>query len=166
MTGTAEIRAGTAADLEALVAVLGQRDWFSDHLASQQGGGGVLLVAWVDGRPVGDGFLDWRPAEEAELRRWLPGVPQLGHLEVLGPLQGRGIGTALIRAAEDIARRRGHDRLVLAVGVDNPDARRLYERLGYLDWGHGRIVGTWVERDRDPPVTVSEVCHVLVRTIG
>jgi hypothetical protein len=55
----------------------------------------------------------------------------------------------------------------LGVGVDNPGARRLYERLGYADWGHGIIVGTWVERDRDgPPVRVSERLHVLVRALS
>jgi hypothetical protein len=64
---------------------------------------------------------------------------------------------------------RGHHppvRLILAVGVDNPNARRLYERLGYVDWDHGTIVGTWVERDHDgPPVALSETCHVLVKRL-
>ena len=166
MTGTVEIRPGSAVDLEPLVAVLGQRHFFADHLGGQQRGAGVLLVAWLDGAPVGDGFLAWDPAPEPELRRHLPGVPRLIHLEVVGPQQGRGIGTALIRAAEDTARRHGHERLVLAVGVGNPDARRLYERLGYVDWGHGTIVGTWVDRDHDgPPVTESETCDVLVKRL-
>jgi GNAT superfamily N-acetyltransferase len=126
----------------------------------------VLLVAWLAGRPVGDGFLASEPAEESELRRQLPGVPQLTHLEVLGPLWGRGIGTALIREAEDTARQLGHRQLALAVGLDNPDARRLYERLGFVDWGHGTIVETWVERDHNgPPVTLSETCYVLVKRL-
>jgi GNAT superfamily N-acetyltransferase len=159
-----EIRPGSDADLDMFVAVLGQRHFFTDRLARQQRGEGVLLVAWLDGRPVGDGFLACEPADEPEVRRHLPGVPQLTHLEVLGPLWGRGIGTALIQAAEDAARQLGHGQLVLAVGVDNPDARRLYERLGYVDWGHGTIVETWVEHDHDgPPVTLSETCHVLVK---
>jgi GNAT superfamily N-acetyltransferase len=161
-----EIRPGSAADLAALVAVLGQRHFFTDRLARQQRGGGVLLVAWLDGRPVGDVYLECEPAEEPEVRRQLPGIPRLDHLEVLGPLTRRGIGTALIRAGEDTARRLSHQQLALGVGVDNPNARRLYERLGYADWGHGRVVGTWVERDHDgPPVTVSEVYDVLVKRL-
>jgi hypothetical protein len=52
------------------------------------------------------------------------------------------------------------------VGVDNPGARRLYERLGYVDWDHGTIVGTWVERDHGgPPITLSETCNVLVKRL-
>jgi GNAT superfamily N-acetyltransferase len=106
------------------------------------------------------------PAAEPEVRRWLPGVPRLDHLEVLGPLQGRGIGTALIGAGEDTARQLGHQQLALGVGLDNPKARQLYERLGYADWGHGTVVGTWVERDHDgPPVTLSETCDMLVKRL-
>jgi GNAT superfamily N-acetyltransferase len=164
--GDMEVREASEADLAALVAVLGQRHFFTDRLARRHGGGGVLLAAWLDGRPVGDVFVDCGPAEEPEVRRQLPGVPMLVHLEVLGRLQRRGIGTALIQAGEDTARRLGHRRLALGVGVDNPGARRLYERLGYGDWGHGTIVGTWVERDRDgPPVTMSETLHVLVKRL-
>jgi GNAT superfamily N-acetyltransferase len=166
VTAKVEIRPGSDADLADLVAVLGQRHYFTDHLARQRAGRGVLLVAWLDGRPVGDVFLAWEPADVPQVRRQLPGVPQLSHLEVLGPLQRRGIGTALIGAAEDTARRLGHGQITLAVGVDNPDARRLYERLGYVDWRHGTIVASWQERDRDgPPVTVSETCDVLVKRL-
>jgi GNAT superfamily N-acetyltransferase len=100
VTATAEVRPASDADLAALVAVLGERHWFTDRLARQQRGGGVLLVAWLDGRPVGEVFLECEPANEPEVRRQLPGVPRLDHLEVLGPLWGQGIGTDLIRAAE------------------------------------------------------------------
>jgi GNAT superfamily N-acetyltransferase len=166
VTARVEIRQGSAAERATLVAVLGERHWFADRLARQQQGGGVLLVAWLDGQPVGDVFLDCGPAEEPEVRRHLPGVPRLDHLEVPGPFQRRGIGTALIRAAEDTARQLGHDRIALGVGLDNLGARRLYERLGYADWGHGTVVGTWVEYPDDrPPVRLSEVCDMLVKRL-
>ena len=52
------------------------------------------------------------------------------------------------------------------MGLDNPKARRLYERLGYADWGHGTVVGSWVEYPDDgPPVTLSEVCDMLVKRL-
>jgi GNAT superfamily N-acetyltransferase len=164
--GAVEVRRAAPADLAALVAVLGQRHFFADRLARQRDGRGVLLVAWLDGRPVGDVFLDRGPADAPEVRHHLPGVPMLDHLEVLERLQRRGIGTALVQAGEDTARPLGHRHLALGVGVDNPGARRLYERLGYADWGHGTIVGTWVDRDRaGPPVRVSERLHLLVKPL-
>ena len=166
MTAKAEIRPASDAELATLVGVLGERHWFTDRLARQQRGGGVLLVAWLDGHSVGEVFLECEPAKEPEVRRQLPGVPRLDHLEVPGPFQGRGIGTALIGAAEGTARQLGHERIALGVGLDNPKARRLYERLGYADWGHGTVVGTWVEYPDDgPPVTLSEVCDMLVKRL-
>jgi GNAT superfamily N-acetyltransferase len=166
VTAKVEVRPGSDADVAVLVAVLGERHFFTDRLARQQQGGGVLLVAWLDGQPAGDVYLDCEPAEEPEVRRHLPGVPRLDHLEVLGPLWGRGIGTALIRAAEDTARQVGYEQIALGVGLDNPKARRLYERLGYADWGHGTVVGTWVEHPDDgPPVSLSEVCDMLIKRL-
>jgi GNAT superfamily N-acetyltransferase len=166
VTANLEIRPASDPDLAAMVAVLGERHWFTDRLARQQRGGGVLLVAWLEGRPVGEVFLECEPATEPEVRRQLPGVPRLDHLEVLGPFWGRGIGTALIRAAEASARRLGYERIALGVGLDNPRARRLYARLGYVDWGQGTVVGTWVEYPDDgPSVTLSEVCDMLVKQL-
>jgi GNAT superfamily N-acetyltransferase len=165
VTANLEIRRASD-DLATLVAWLGERHWLTDRMVQQQRGGGVLLVAWLEDRPVGEVSLDCEPAKEPEVRRQLPGVPQLDHLEVVGPFWGRGIGTALIRAAEATARQFGHEQLTLGVGLDNPKARRLYERLGYANWGHGTVVGTWVEYpDAGPPVTLSEVCDLLVKRL-
>jgi GNAT superfamily N-acetyltransferase len=165
-SGGWRVRHGSDADLDPLVEVFGERAYFGDCLAKQHAGGGALLVAWLDGRPVGDVFLDRDPAEEPQVRRWLPGVPRLDHLEVLAPLQRRGIGTALLRAGEATARALGHRWVALGVGLDNPDARRLYERLGYADWGHGSIVATYQDRDRDgPPVTITETIDMLVKPL-
>ena len=161
-----QIRRGSDTDLPALVAALAQRDFFVDRLARQRAGRGLLLVAWLDGNPVGDVFLVCAPADDPKVGRHLPGVPQLTHLEVVGPLQRRGIGSALIRTAEDTARRLGHSQLALGVGTDNLDARRLYERLGYVDWGHGPIVASWEEPGRDgTPVSMSETCDMLVKPL-
>ena len=45
MTAEVEIRPGSTDDLTVLVAVLGERHWFTDRLTRQQRGGGVVLVA-------------------------------------------------------------------------------------------------------------------------
>ena len=50
---------------------------------------------------------------------------------VARPRQGRGIGTALVHAAEALAAERGYGAVELGVEDSNPGARRLYERLGY-----------------------------------
>jgi GNAT superfamily N-acetyltransferase len=142
-----EIRVAHKGDLGALVSAMGQREFFTDRIGRTRQRAGALLVAWLDGAVVGDVYLHCEVPEEPELRRTFPGVPVLNHLEVTPRLQRRGIGTALIRACEAAACERGDDVLLLGVGLDNPDARRLYERLGYHDWGQGPIVTHWTEPD-------------------
>lgn len=84
----------------------------------------MLLVAWAGDVPVGSGQLD------------LDAAPiELKNLNVRPDRRGQGIGTALVAAAEEWTRARGHTRLSMGVAVDNPGARRLYERLGYVATG-------------------------------
>jgi GNAT superfamily N-acetyltransferase len=52
-------------------------------------------------------------------------------LVVAAGAEGRGAGSALMAAAEDWSRARGHRLLTLNVFDENRRARRLYERLGY-----------------------------------
>ena len=166
MPSEIEIRVATKADLGALVGALGQREFFVDRIGRTRQRVGALLIAWCGKEPVGDVYLWCEPLEEPELRRIFPGVPLLNHLEVAVPWQRRGIGTALVQACEQEAVVRGHDVLLLGVGLDNPDAKRLYERLGYLDWGQGPIVTHWTEPDEDGSVrNVALDIDVMVRSM-
>ena len=47
-------------------------------------------------------------------------------------MRGRGIGTRLLEAVFDFARARGFGSVRLEVVDTNPDARRLYERMGFV----------------------------------
>jgi len=84
---------------------------------SMRAGRSTVLVTLLDGAPVG----------VAQLLH--ADIPEVRNVGVLEEHRGRGIGTALVREAEHRALPAG--RLRLGVGLDNPQARRLYERLGY-----------------------------------
>jgi len=157
------IRAARPTDLAALTRSLGQRPFFVDRLARQETGRGLLLTAWHDDRPVGDVYLWLEPAEEPEIQIFLPGTPLLTHLEVRADRRARGMGTALIAAAERELVALGHDTVALAVELKNLRAARLYRRLGYDDWDH-------------PPVRCysltdsngqrhAEICRILVKPL-
>jgi GNAT superfamily N-acetyltransferase len=97
-------------------------------------GGAVLLVAEDGGRPVGSAVL--HPAtHDPAVRAALPGIPELATLTVEPAERRRGHGTALIRAAVRAAADDGCAALAVAVADDNPDAARLYLRLGFRETG-------------------------------
>jgi ribosomal protein S18 acetylase RimI-like enzyme len=70
------------------------------------------------------------------------------------------MATALIREAERVAKEKGCAQIGLEVGsTDNPDAKRLYEHLGYVDWGQEDFPIHWeyIERNGNTGGTESEI---------
>lgn len=88
------------------------------------------------------------------------GTGRLYQLAVLPELQSCGLGTMLIGALEDRVRERGLARVDIGVGEDNPRARALYERLGYV--ACGSEVDRWrYEGDDGSTVVVEDLCTLL-----
>lgn len=79
-----------------------------------------LLVADRAEEVVGHAAL-WMQGREAEL----------GDLAVAAAHRRRGIGTALLEAAVEDARKRGADRIYLLVRESNEAARELYRSAGF-----------------------------------
>lgn len=66
------------------------------------------------------------------------------YLDAVGILprcHGRGYGSGLIEAGCDHARKLGHQRFALLVDLDNPGAKRLYDRLGFVVDGAKWLAG-------------------------
>jgi putative acetyltransferase len=100
------------------------------------------LVAEVDGRVVGVLGLDVGRGRRAH-------AAALGMM-VHDDFQGRGVGTALMAAAVELAERwLGLHRLELEVYPDNAAALRLYRKFGFEEEGRKRRYafrdGEWVD---------------------
>ncbi|MFJ7149401.1 GNAT family N-acetyltransferase [Streptomyces sp. NPDC100445] len=102
--------------------------------------------------PVAIGGVDYRVSE---------GAGTLWQLAVLPALQSRGLGTLLVRAAEQRIRHRGLRRAELAVEESNPRARVLYERLGYV--AYGREPDAWDVEGPDGSIRRHETMCILLR---
>lgn len=126
------VRTAAPADLDALVALelrafsgdRMSRAQYRRHLVSPHAA--VLVADAADGGLLGSALVFFR--EGSTLAR-------LYSIATAPAARGRGIGTGLLAAAEQAARRRGSRALRLEVRVDNAAAIGLYERAGYLRIG-------------------------------
>jgi len=115
-----------------------------------------LAVCPPSGLPVALGGIDYVK---------IPGAGVLWQLAVHGALQSCGIGTILIGAAELRIRARGLHRAELGVEENNPRARALYERLGYV--AYGSAPDSWDEDASDGSVVRYEtVCTLMRKELG
>jgi GNAT superfamily N-acetyltransferase len=129
-----------------------------NRLDQHAAGGSTYLVAWEGDEPVGHAHLAW---SGMHLR-----LPELQDMFVLPELRGRGIGTALVDAAEQAVRDRGWERISLSVSRDgNPAARRLYEGLGYADAGVEPVRTVGVIQLRGRPFQVDDTLLYLTKQL-
>ncbi len=90
--------------------------------------GGDVIALLAGDPPAALALLTLRP------NVWYDGpVALLDELYVAPELRGRGLGTALLAAAEAVTRQRGGELLEINVDGDDTDARRFYERHGYAN---------------------------------
>lgn len=97
----------------------------------QERGDGAMLLADVNGFPVGQICIDF-------LRKRPSGRATLWALRVFQPFRGIGIGVRLVRAAERVVLQRGVPFAELGVDRDNVGVLPFYERLGYDHCGRER----------------------------
>ncbi|MFB9458402.1 GNAT family N-acetyltransferase [Streptomyces antimycoticus] len=111
-----------------------------------------LAVCTPTDLPVAIGGVDYQVSE---------GAGTLWQLAVLPALQSCGLGTLMVRAAEQRIRERGLRRAELAVEENNRRARALYERLGYV--AYGSAPDAWEEEGPDGLIRRHETTCVLMR---
>ncbi|MEO1641305.1 MAG: GNAT family N-acetyltransferase [Pseudomonadota bacterium] len=88
----------------------------------------IGLIAYAGGQPVGYAAIEprWRPMHPGEL--W-----DIAHLYVIEAMRGRGIGRALILAAQDKAKLAGAYKLVIGTVPENPGAAAAYRAMGLAE---------------------------------
>lgn len=91
----------------------------------------IIWIAETDGNGlVGQCFVSLkgnRPElADGEVRAYVYGF------RIQPQFRNQGIGTRMMHVIEDDLRQRGFRQITLNVGQDNLDARRFYDRLGYI----------------------------------
>jgi GNAT superfamily N-acetyltransferase len=132
------IRKMEPADIDAIPFVFASwnkfRPQYETYFKENGAGQRVTLVATINDKVVGYANVLWTskypPFAEA-------GIPEINDLNVMTMYQNRGIGRALIAAAEQVINE--HDHTVAGIGVgqtvDYSAAQHLYPALGYVPVG-------------------------------
>ncbi len=129
--GRVHVRRADAVDLDALLR-LENRVFRSDLISRAQyrrhidSDSALVLVATGSGKLLGSAVLFFRRGSRSVRLYSLARAPEA---------RGHGVGAALLRAAEAVARRRRCQRMRLEVRVGNRAAQRLYESHGYRRTG-------------------------------
>ena len=158
-----EVRTGLPEDVSELADALARdtprahtRQRWREHTIGHR----EMLVALLDGRLAGCVGISVRGG-----RFGIPGCLRLLGLDVGPSFRRRGVGSALVRAVEDRARRDGTQRVQLEVAVENDVAIDLYEKLGYRREGD-QIVNRWMRGTEDgASEVVEEPSWVMVREV-
>lgn len=102
-------------------------EFYVDNWRPEQGG----FVAWDNHIPLGGVWLVWGTDDKHGYGFVRDDIPELA-IAVESRAAGRGLGTALIKAAIDLAEQLGAPSISLAVDTANPRAERLYRHLGFV----------------------------------
>ena len=130
--GELVIRGATTGDCRALEDLIDQLGYhpaeaeIAERLATMEREGRLVLVAEVDGEVVGC----LSTSVMRVLHRPAP-VGRISMMVVDAALRGRGIGAALVRAAERALTASGCGLVEVTSHQSRTDAHRFYERLGY-----------------------------------
>ncbi len=100
-----------------------------------------FFKAVVDGGTVGFLACDCNWYSKYEGKE----VAEIHEIFVLPEYQGKGIGKALMKKAEEYGKERGRDLIELWVGIGNEKARRFYESLGFQMM---EVKGIWIRMRR------------------
>ncbi len=125
-----------------------------------QSGTRLILAAWHGEKLCGHITISWRSAYP---RFAALNAPEIVDLWVQDDTRGKGVGQALLLAAEDFARSKGYASIGLCVGVTARfgAAQRLYIRNGYMPDGTGLWVNGENIRD-DATVLLDETATLML----
>lgn len=141
--------------------------YHATRFRTQEEGDAEYLVAWVGDEAAGHVLVRWRGSHDPYLLTQGVRDPYVEGLAVKTAFQSRGIGHALMLAAEETTRRRQLTTLGLSVGVENARARRLYARLGYRETALGVFEATWTYFDAaGVEHTDGETCTYWVKRLS
>lgn len=160
--------------LDAEIAQLERAPWSSGlkekhrlrHLRQREGEA-AYLIFWHGDTPIGHLFLKWSGPHDPQVAAKITNCAEIEDFVVVPELRSQGIGRHALAHAAALTRDHGLQRLGLSVGLDNPRARALYERVGFTDANCGIVIVRWQYPGKDGHKHWAEQhCTYLVKDLA
>jgi ribosomal protein S18 acetylase RimI-like enzyme len=106
----------------------------SKNYVNSYNNGAFFTIKNGEGKKIGDANV-WKKNDEELYLNWI-GIKQNE--------RGKGYATAVMKSAEEFGRRSGFKKMTLEVPTNSPDARHIYEKLGFKatkDLGYDPVWG-------------------------
>lgn len=145
-----EITPATEADiplLESLSFSAGLPSKHRNRLERQDRDEALYLLALLGDRIIGHLLLKWDGPHSDEIRWLVPACAEIEDFVVDSEFRGQGVGSALLAFADSNCLERGVSRIGLAVGVENPSARAIYEHRGFAIVPNSNHRVSWLQPD-------------------
>ncbi|MFA5176192.1 MAG: GNAT family N-acetyltransferase [Candidatus Nanoarchaeia archaeon] len=141
-------------------------NFHKDKISEQKDGNSVWLIAWKDDIPVGHIQLRFNGIQDKKINNLIKNCAHIESLGVKEEFRKQGIGTKLIQEAEQLTKKKKMNRIGMAVGSeDNPEARKLYETLGYKDAGLEEFIVSWNIVKKGITKKENERCVYLIKRL-
>lgn len=165
-----EIRPSRKEELELLESEFSPNNLSKHHhgrQSVQEKGEGVYLIAWHNDKPIGHFLLRWNGPDKDTSHKYPYPTPYLEGGGTRSAYRRKGVATRLIAAAEKLVAEKGFTKIGMAVGsADNPNAKRLYEKLGFRGWEKGEFTLSWEYLSKENVKgTESEVCIYMFKDL-
>ena len=101
---------------------------------------GVFVIAEAERKIVGMGALRRVDHETVEIKR----------MRVQPELQGKGLGTRMLKLLEARAKELGYKKLILDTSLQQQAALHIYTKHGYKEYKRGelgKLTTVWMEKD-------------------
>lgn len=165
-----DLRLATEADLASLEALpfsAGLPSKHRERYDRQQRDDVVYVLASIGDSIIGHLLLKWNCPSDPHVRALIPLCAEVEDFVVAPELRGLGVGSEMLAYAGSESLERGVTRLGIGVGVENPSARSLYERRGFVLVPGSEHRVSWLTRDDSGrEIREHEDCVYLVKDLG
>ncbi len=162
-----EIKKATKKDLDVLnkELLVNEIPWFHDEkLKEQEKSKSMWLIAWKNNHPIGHVQVRLNGPKIKKVKSNLKNCPHLESLGVKENYRKKGIGTKLIDYTENLVKKKGYEKIGLAVEKGNSFLENLYSKRGYKNWDKGIVTDSWKILNKEgKKKKINEKCNYFIK---